>query len=99
MARYSEGFARGLQTCANMLEALDMDECALVAVTEDIREGRPQDNAVRRTLEEVLKRGNAEELDGFCAALTDVVASADGENSGYWQRGLTELAEKRSGPA
>jgi putative DNA primase/helicase len=39
----------------------------------------------------------SDELNGFCAALTDIVASAD--EHGDWYRMFGELAEKRCGPA
>jgi hypothetical protein len=90
---YSEAFARGLRACAEMLETLDIDECAIAGVT-DVRGGRPQDNAVRRTLARVLMRGDPEELEGFCAALTDIVATAD--EHGDWSRMFSDLAETRA---
>jgi hypothetical protein len=93
MAKYSDGFARGLRACANMLETLDVDECSIFGV-DDVRDGRPQDNAVRRTLGQVLMRGDPEELEGFCAALTDIVATAD--EHGDWYRGFSELAVTRT---
>ena len=80
-----------------MLEGLDVDHCSLTGVSEDIRDGRAQNNAVRVKLEQVLKRGDPEELNSFCAALTDIVASAD--EHGDWYRGFAELADKRTGPA
>lgn len=93
MPKYSVGFARGLRVCADMLETLDVDECSIVGVT-DVRDGRPQDNAVRRTLGQVLMRGDPEELEGFCAALTDIVAFA--AEGGDWHRSFAELAETRA---
>jgi hypothetical protein len=90
---YSKGFARGLRVCADMLETLDVDECAIFAV-DNVRGGRPQDNAVRRTLGQVLMRGDPKELEGFCAALTDIVATAD--EHGDWYRGFREMAVTRA---
>jgi hypothetical protein len=92
MDRTNVGFIRGLLGCADMLETLDMDECTIASV-EDNRDGRPQNNAVRQTLGQVLMRGDPDELNGFCAALTDIIASAD--ESGDYYRMLKELAEQQ----
>jgi hypothetical protein len=83
-----DGFARGLQVCAEMLDTLDIDECVVEA---DCRDGRPQDNAVARLLGEVLTRGDAAELEGVCAALTECCAWAD--QSGDMSRLFTKLAQ------
>jgi hypothetical protein len=53
-----------------------------------------QDNAVRRVLGQVLERGDPNEIVGFTAALTDIVASAD--ELGDYYRMLSELAERRT---
>lgn len=75
-ARRETGYVRGLRTALTMLETMgDVDEC--VVGGGYVRDGRPQDNAVRRTFGAVLMRGDAAELDGFCAALTEALASAD----------------------
>jgi hypothetical protein len=99
VAKYSAGFARGLRTCADMLEAMDVDECSIVGVNgvDDVRDGRPQDNAVRRTLGRVLMRGDPEELEGFCAALTDIVATAD--EHGDWYRGFSYFVDTQQNTA
>jgi hypothetical protein len=44
-----------------------------------------------------LMRGDSEEINGFCSALTDIVVSSD--ECGDWSRMFGELAEKRCGPA
>jgi hypothetical protein len=90
VTKYQDGFARGLCTCSDMLAGMDADECA---VPSQYRSGRPQDNAVRRTLGEVLMRGGAAELDGFCGALTEIAALAD-ENGDYC-RGFAHQARRR----
>jgi hypothetical protein len=56
------------------------------------RDGRPQDNAVWRVLRQVLQRGDAAELEGFCAALTEACAWAD--EHGDMSRLFTKLAEQ-----
>lgn len=89
-----EGFVRGLRTCVAMLENMDLDECSIAGVSVLLtRRGRQQDNAVQRTLDQVLKRGDADELDGFCAALTDMVATAD--EAGDFCRMFSQLADKQ----
>ena len=94
MAKQREGFARGLRVCVDMLDSMDMDECTLAGVTVLwVRQGRPQDNAVLRTLKEVMGRGDADELEGFCAALTDLAVTAD--ESGDFSRMFTEMAGKQ----
>ena len=88
------GFVRGLRTCVAMLEHMDVDECTIAGVSVPFtRRGRPQDNAVRRNIEAILRRGDRDELEGFCAALTDIVASAD-ENGDFY-RMFGALAEKQ----
>jgi hypothetical protein len=82
-------FVRGLRVCVEMLGGMEVDECAIAGVSVPFtRRGRPQDNAVRRTLDEVLKRADPNELDGFCAALSDIVASAD-EHGDYYRMFIT----------
>jgi hypothetical protein len=49
---------------------------------------------VRRALDQVLMRGDADELDGFCAALTDLAAHAD--KSGDYYRMFGELVQKQA---
>jgi hypothetical protein len=96
MADQQDGFARGLRVCAKMLDTLDVDECTVEAEADsegDCRDGRPQDNAVRRVLGEVLARGDAAELDGFCAGLTEACAWAD--EAGDMSRCFTKLAKQR----
>jgi hypothetical protein len=51
------------------------------------------DNAVRRTLDQVLSRGDPDELEGFCAALTDLAVTAD--ESGDFSRMFSEVADKQ----
>jgi hypothetical protein len=91
MANQQDGFARGLCVCADMCDTLDLDEC-VVDGTES-RYGRPQDNAVLRVLGQVLKRGDAAELEGFCAALTEACAWAD--EAGDMSRFFTKVAKRR----
>ena len=87
------GFVRGLlRTCAEMLESMDLDECSIVGISVPFtRRGRPQDNAVLRVLGEVMKRGDSAELEGFCAALSDLAATAD--EHGDFCRMFDELAD------
>jgi hypothetical protein len=88
------GYVCGLRTCVEMLENMDMDECSIAGVSVPFtRRGRPQDNAVRRVLGEVLERGDPHELEGFCAALSDIVASAD--DSGDFYRMFRKLADEQ----
>lgn len=93
MANQREGYARGLRTCVEMLENMEMDECTLAFITTIVRNGRPQDNAVRRTLDQVLRRGDPDELEGFCAALTDLAITAD--ESGDFSRMFSEMADRQ----
>jgi len=87
-------FVRGLRTCVEMLENMDMDECAIAGISVPFtRDGRPQDNAVRRVLGQVLERGSPYELEGFCAALSDIVASAD--DAGDYYRMFRKLADQQ----
>lgn len=83
-------FIRGIRTCSKMLEDMDQNASALQSFT---RIRRKQVNAVRHTLGQILMRGDDRELDGFCAALTDLAAwSFDyGEYSGF----LAEYADRR----
>ena len=46
---------------------------------------------------QVLMRGDPEELNGFCRALTDIVASSD--EGGDSCRMIGDMAESRCGPA
>ncbi len=87
---YQDGFARGLRVCSDMLRYMDPDSSA---ITGRYRGGKPQDNAVRCTLGDVLMRGDAAELNGFCAALSEIVAFAD--ESGDYYRGLSKRADRR----
>jgi hypothetical protein len=97
MANQQDGFARGLRVCAKMLDTLDVDECTVEEVVDEedggARDGRPQDNAVWRVLRQVLERGNAAELEGFCAALTETCAWAD--DAGDMSRFFAKLAQQR----
>ena len=73
---------------------MEMDECTIAGVTVLwVRDGRPQDNAVHRILEQVLMRGDAAELEGFCAALTDLAATAD--QCGDFSHMFSEMADKQ----
>ncbi|HMH29060.1 MAG TPA: hypothetical protein VK580_10770 [Steroidobacteraceae bacterium] len=91
-AKQRAGFVRGLRTCVEMLGGMDLDECAIAGVSVPFtRRGRPQDNAVLRVLNEVVKRGDPAELEGFCAALTDAVATAD--EHGDFYRMFSQLAD------
>jgi hypothetical protein len=88
------GYVRGLRVCVEMLENMDIDECSIAGVSVPFtRRGRPQDNAVHRNIDEILQRGDPHELEGFCAALTDIVASAD-ENGDFY-RMFTKLADEQ----
>jgi hypothetical protein len=92
-----DGLARGLLVCADMCDTLDVDECTVEESVGDeddgARDGRPQDNAVLRVLGQVLKRGDAAELEGFCAALTEACAWAD--QSGDMSRFFMKAAKRR----
>jgi hypothetical protein len=91
--RQREAFVRGLRTCVEMLGGMDLDECAIAGVSVPFtRRGRAQDNAVLRFLSEVMKRGDPAELEGFCAALSDMVATAD--EHGDFYRMFGEMANK-----
>jgi hypothetical protein len=65
-------YIRGMRVAARMFAGMDQIECELRSY------GRygAQDNAVRRTLDRVLMRGNENELEGFCASITGVLARA-----------------------
>lgn len=52
---------------------------------------------MRRTLDQVLQRGDPDELEGFCAALTDLAATAD--QCGDFSRMFSKMAEKQFGTA
>src|SRR5580692_9211644 len=84
---YEAGFARGLRACVEMLETMSDDTCVIVNHAREV----PQENMVRRVLAKVLMRGDAAELDGFCAGLTELAACADQE--GDFSRGFAEIAE------
>jgi hypothetical protein len=78
------GFVRGLRICVEMLGGMEIDECTIAGMSVPFtRRGRPQDNAVLRNLSEVMKRGDPAELAGFCAALSDIVATADEHGDFY----------------
>jgi hypothetical protein len=90
--QHEAGFVRGIRACVEMLETMsDVDECVIAS---DTRKGRRQDNAVRRALGRVLMRADAGELDGFCAALTEIAARADEGDFGF-RRNLAEYADRR----
>ncbi len=57
------------------------------------RRAVPQNNVVRRALDEVLRRADDRELDGFCAVLTEICAIAD--NQGDYTRIFGEYADRR----
>lgn len=90
MSGLKDGFARGIRACSDMLREMDPDECQ---IANNCRYGRPQDNAVRRTLGQILMRGDAAELDGFCAVLSEIVAIAD-ESNHHWAE-FAKLADRR----
>jgi hypothetical protein len=98
----SERFLRGVAACVDMLKEMDLEESALVWLSDD--GPRPvQRNNVLEVLQKIVKRGDHAELVGFTAALTEVCASADdGGNHfralrGYLRdRGITD---KRWEPA
>jgi hypothetical protein len=74
-----------------MLEpACDSDE---FLVTGADRHGAPQNNVVRRALEDVLRRGDDRELEGFCSALTEICAIAD--SMGDYTRIFGKYADRR----
>jgi hypothetical protein len=88
-------FLRGIRACVAMLDTMDLDECSIAGINVPLtRRGRPQDNAVLRTLKEILRRAEPEELEGFCAALTDMAATAD--EQGDFGRMFTVLIERRA---
>jgi hypothetical protein len=62
-------------------------------VSSRYRGAKPQYNAVRQALGHVLMRGDAAELEGFTAALTEIVAF--GDESGDYFRDLGTLADRR----
>lgn len=57
------------------------------------RRGARQNNIARRTLGEILRRGDDSELEGFCAVLTEVCAIAD--QSGDYTRIFSKYADRR----
>jgi hypothetical protein len=72
-AAFEASFIRGIRSCVSMLEGTcDADEFYLQGT---YRYGAPQNNVVRRALDEIMKRGDEIELTGFCAALTEVIRS------------------------
>jgi hypothetical protein len=84
-------FTRGIRSCVAMLESTcDNDE---FFVQGHNRYGAPQNNIVRRTLDEILERGDDNELEGFCAVLTEVCAIAD--QSGDYTRIFSKYADRR----
>lgn len=84
-------FIRGIRSCVDMLESTsDADE---FWVQSTHRGGAPQNNVVRRALDEIRARGDSNELEGFCAVLTEICAISD--NSGDYTRIFTKYADRR----
>jgi len=84
-------FIGGIRGCVAMLESTcDSDE---FFVQGTHRRGVRQNNIVRRTLDEILRRGDDSELEGFCAVLTEICALSD--NSGDFTRIFSKYADRR----
>ena len=84
-------FIRGIRDVIEMLESTcDSDEF-FVQGTD--RHGAPQNNVVRRALDEIVKRGDERELEGFCAVITEICAIAD--HSGDYTRIFSRYADRR----
>jgi hypothetical protein len=88
MYNHQDGFARGLQICADMLEHLDVDESMVLPVG---RRG-PQKNAVLRIISQLAGDNKPGEIEGFCAALTEICAFAD--EQGDYFRQFSALAHR-----
>jgi hypothetical protein len=71
----AKSFLRGVQIVVDMLEDMDMDGSTLIW-SESIRPAPPRNN-VLPVLTGILRRGNADELEGFCAALSSICSEAD----------------------
>lgn len=84
-------FIRGIRRCVEMLE--DMCDADEFHVQGTYRRGAPQNNLVRRMLEKILERGDDNELEGFCAVLTEICAIAD--NNGDYDRIFSAYADRR----
>ena len=85
------GFIRGLRVCVEMLKTMgDLDDHA---IESHCRSLQPQDNAVFRALRQVLNRGDTRELEGFCAALTEMAILADAH--GDCQREFENYSNRR----
>jgi hypothetical protein len=90
-----EGFLRGIQAAVAMMEGMcggaEMDCHTIRAIA---RPGQTFENSVRHALAGVLMRGSAAELEGFCAALTELVADANA--TGDWERYFAAYARQRA---
>jgi hypothetical protein len=84
-------FIRGIRSCVAMLEKTSDSDEFFVQGTH--RHGARQNNIVRRTLDEILRRGEDNELEGFCAVLTEICAIVD--NSGDYERIFGKYANRR----
>lgn len=82
--RATMGFNRGIRACVWMLKSMSDDETDHELSGWFRHRGLssrslPQDNAVLRVLRQILDRGDADELEGFCACLTNLAFTADQE--------------------
>jgi hypothetical protein len=68
-------FARGVRECADML--ISMVDKAEYSLGASSRANRSQNNVVRVRVGRILMKGNSNELNGFCAALSHLAAFAD----------------------
>jgi hypothetical protein len=89
-------FLRGVQVAVDMLEDMDIDESTLIWL-EDIRAAPPRNN-VLPVLKDVLRRGNADELEGFCAALSSICSEAD-EHGDQFRLLSRYIEDHEPGPA
>lgn len=88
---HEASFLRGIRSCVAMLENMSDSDEFFVQGTH--RRGARQNNIVRRTLDEILRRGENNELEGFCAVLTEICAIVD--NSGDYGRIFGKYANRR----
>jgi hypothetical protein len=91
-----EAWQRGSALAIEMLDEADLDEMAL---TDDCRDGRPQDNLLYRYLLRLRHEANdAPQVErAFCSVLTDYIATAcDGS---VWDIAGIERCAREDGPA
>jgi hypothetical protein len=73
---HTKDFLRGIQAAVDMLEHAEFDE-TLIWDYDNGPRSTPFRNRVHEALQRVLRRGDAGELEGFCAALSTICAEAD----------------------